>query len=119
MSNYIKWNGTSEDGSDGDKKWSEANLTWGDYQLLVELEEEVIKGGRSSSLTRQQRLDKYLDKDEDKKKRLIKLIATVQGQKFEEEKEVEDVQINVSDVEVLIKEILSKIKNIIVEKKDV
>ena len=115
MTNFVKWNGTSEDGQDSDKKWSEADVTWGDYQLLVEIE-EVIKGGRSLK-SKQEALDKYLDKD--KKKRLIKLIATVQGQKFEEEKEVEDVQINVSDVEVLIKEVLSKIKNIIVEKKDV
>ena len=118
MTNFIKWNGTSEDGQDSDKKWSEADVTWGDYQLITEVAEVLERGGRSG-LSRQKELDKYLDKDKDKKKRLIKLIATVQGQKFEEEKEVEDVQINVSDVEVLIKEVLSKIKNIIVEKKDV
>ena len=115
MTNFVKWDGTAEDGQSSDKKWNEADVTWGDYQLLVEIE-EVIKGGRSLK-SKQEALDKYLDKD--KKKRLIKLIATVEGQKFEEEKEVEDVQINVSDVEVLIKEVLSKIKNIIVEKKDV
>ena len=46
MTNFVKWNGTSEDGQDSDKKWSEADVTWGDYQLLVEIE-EVIKGGRS------------------------------------------------------------------------
>tara|TARA_Y100000004_G_scaffold171811_1_gene208140 strand:- start:2015 stop:2362 length:348 start_codon:yes stop_codon:yes gene_type:complete len=115
MTNFVKWNGTSEDGSESDKKWNQANVTWGDYQLLVEVE-EVIKGGRSTK-SKQQALDKYLDKD--KKKRLIKLIATVQGQKYEETKEVEDIQIDVKDVEILIKEVLSKIKNIIVEKKDV
>ena len=41
MSNYIKWNGISEDGSDGDKKWKNANLTWGDYQLVVEIAEVI------------------------------------------------------------------------------
>ena len=52
-------------------------------------------------------------------KKLIKLIAIVKGEKFEETKEVEDMSIDVKDVELLIKEVLSKIKNIIVEKKDV
>ena len=74
------------------------------------------RSGRSLK-SKQEALDKYLDKD--KKKRLIKLIATVQGQKYEETKEVEDVQVDVSDVEILIKEVLSKIKTVIMEKKDV
>ena len=41
MTNYIKWNGISEDGSDADKKWSEADLAWGDYQLVVEVAEVI------------------------------------------------------------------------------
>ena len=113
MSNYIKWDGISEDGSDGDKKWKNANLTWGDYQLVVELEEVIGVGGGKS---KKRRLDKWLDKEPDKKKRLIKLIAIVNGEKFEETKEVEEAKVNVSDVEILIKEILNKI---LVEKIDV
>ncbi len=46
MTNFVKWDGTAEDGQSSDKKWNEADVTWGDYQLLVEIE-EVIKGGRS------------------------------------------------------------------------
>ena len=48
MSNYIKWNGLSDDGSDGDKKWKDANLTWGDYLLVSEVSKFI--GGGSSQL---------------------------------------------------------------------
>ena len=51
MSNYIKWNGLSEDGSDGDKKWKNANLTWGDYQLISEIA-DVLEGAGGSSPTK-------------------------------------------------------------------
>ena len=113
MSNYIKWGGLSEDGSDGDKKWKNADLNWGDYQLIVEA--DIVfkeRGGKS----KKRQLDKWLDKEPDKKKRLIKLIAIVKGETFEETKEVEEIEVKVKDVELLIKEVLNKI---IVEKVDV
>ena len=111
MSNYIKWNGISEDGSDGDKKWIIANLTWGDYQLISEVA-EIIKDGSGG----RRKLDTWLDQEPEKKKRLIKLICMVKGEKFEETKEVEDAKVDISDVEILIKEVFSKL---MVETKDV
>ena len=115
MSNYIKWNGLSEDGSDGDKKWKNANLTWGDYQLISEIA-DVLEGGGSSPTKRKKALDKWLDKEPEKKKRLVKLVCMVKGEKFEETKEVEETKIDISDVEILIKEVFSKL---MVETKDV
>ena len=121
MSNYIKWDGISEDGSDGDKKWINANLTWGDYQFISEVADVVdeIEAGGGSLPSKRKKLDKWLDQEPEKKKRLIKLICMVKGEKFEETKEVEELTINIKDVEFVIEEVLSKIKNIIVEKKDV
>ena len=118
MSNYIKWNGISEDGSDGDKKWINANLTWGDYQLISEVAEgvEEIEAGGGSLPSKRKKLDKWLDQEPEKKKRLIKLICMVKGEKFEETKEVEEAEIDISDVEILIKEVFSKL---MVETKDV
>jgi len=118
MSNYIKWNGLSEDGSDGDKKWKNADLTWGDYQLIAEVSDVVdeIEAGGGSLPSKRKKLDKWLDQEPEKKKRLIKLICMVKGEKFEETKEVEETKVDITDVEILIKEVFSKI---IVEKIDV
>ena len=118
MSNYIKWDGISEDGSDGDKKWINANLTWGDYQLISEVADVVdeIEAGGGSLPSKRKKLDKWLDQEPEKKKRLIKLICMVKGEKFEETKEVEEAKVDISDVEILIKEVFSKL---MVETKDV
>ena len=44
--------------------------------------------------------------DDEKKKRLIKLICKVQGKTITEEKEVQDYKITVSDIKMLAKEVL-------------
>ena len=44
--------------------------------------------------------------DDEKKKRLIKLICKVQGKNITEEKEVQDYKITVSDIKMLAKEVL-------------
>ena len=113
MTNYINWNGKAEDGNDGNFKWGNNSYKWGDVQLI--LEAAAITGNRNTK-ARQEELDKWLDQEPDKKKRLIKLVATVGGHQYTETKEVEEVRVKVEDVEVLIKEIFSRL---IVEKKDV
>ena len=44
--------------------------------------------------------------DDEKKKRLIKLICKVQGKTITEEKEIQEYKITVSDVKMLAKEVL-------------
>ena len=51
----------------------------------------------------------YKKLDDEKKKKVVKLICMVKGEKFEETKEVENVDIDISDVEILIKEVFSKL----------
>tara|TARA_Y100000593_G_scaffold94251_1_gene192431 strand:- start:1305 stop:1667 length:363 start_codon:yes stop_codon:yes gene_type:complete len=119
MTNYIKWNGISEDGSDGDKKWGNADFTWGDYQLVVEVADVIAvpDGAGGAEKRRQKALDQWLDKDEEKKKKLIRLICRIDGEKvYDEEKEAGTGKVSVDKVEMLIKEILGKIK---LETKDV
>ena len=115
MTNFIRLNGNAEDGNNGDFKWGTNTYKWSDVQLITEVA-EVVGGGGKSRLQRQRDLDKWLDKEPDKKKRLIKLVATIGGQKYTQTKEVEEVKVEVKDVEILIKEIFSRL---IVEKKDV
>ena len=139
MSNFIKWNGEAEDETrvytnaqdahknnalyfeyDGAKgvpfkwNWGAVPLKWGDVQLLIEA---VQVGGKSYTREeRQKKLDNWLDKEPEKKKRLLTLVATVNGQNYTETKEVDEVKVKISDVELLIKEIFSRL---IVEKQDV
>jgi hypothetical protein len=85
--------------------------TWGDVNFL----QEVVDGiGTGSRRAREARLNKF---DKDKKKRLIRLICRVKGEKvYDEEKEVGDSYIKLEDAELVINEVLGKIK---VEKADV
>tara|TARA_Y100000310_G_C20256831_1_gene611742 strand:- start:239 stop:625 length:387 start_codon:yes stop_codon:yes gene_type:complete len=89
--------------------WGDNPYTWGDIQLVTEAAEVIITGGDTG-------LEEWLRQEPKKKKRLIKLVATVGGQQYVETKEVEEVKVNIEDVELLIKEIFV---NLIMEKKDV
>ena len=104
MSNYISW----EDG----EVWGNILQTWGDYRLVVEVAEEIEIGGKGSYSQRQEKLNKFLDKEPEKKKRLIHLICRIDGTKvYDDKKEVNDeVEVSVKKVEMLIKEVLGKVK---------
>ena len=45
------------------------------------------------------------DRDQEKKKRLIKLICKVKGETFEEEKEIEKYEVSVDDVRMVVRSI--------------
>ena len=108
----IRWDGTTEDGRTTSVEWGNNPYTWGDVKLALEL----VGGG--SPTKRKARLDKLLQKEPEKKKRLIHLICRVKGEKvYDETKEaIEDVNIKIEDVDMVVNEILGKIK---VETKDV
>jgi hypothetical protein len=73
-------------------------FTWDDVYFVVKT--VIGKSGRE--------IKKTLKDDLEKKKKLIKLICIVKGEKFEESKYVEDVEINVKDVELLVEKVLNK-----------
>ena len=91
------------------------NLThdyaWGDVNFVLEIIDGIGTGSRRAREARLNQLDK------DKKNRLIRLICRVKGELvYDEEKEVGDVHIKLEDAELVINEVLGKIK---VEKVDV
>ena len=115
----IQWDGDVVGGENqGDSipsrldiKWGSNAFTWGDVQFVQEIVDGIGTGSRRAREARLQQLNK------EKKKRLIRLICRVKGEKvYDETKEIEEVEIKVEDVDMVINEILGKIK---VETKDV
>ena len=81
------------------------SYTWGDVSFVVEIADGIGSGSRRA---RQAKLNEF---DEFKKKKLIRLICRVKGEKvYDEEKEVGEVEIKLEDAELVIKEVLGKIK---------
>ena len=117
MANWIRWNGEFQDGGTGNPSipattnvvWGDNSYTWGDVKFISDIADGIGTGGRRA---RQDRLDKLLDKDPEKKKRLIHLICRIDGTKvYDGKKEVkEEVDVTVEKVEMLIKEVLGKVK---------
>ena len=93
-------------------KWEDANFTWDkapttgipytwdNVALVIEAVEALGGGGVIEE-------DMPWVKDEEKKKRLVKLICKVQGRKIKQTKEINNYKIKVSDIRLLAKEILN------------
>ena len=111
----IQWNGDLSKPSDGSAQsspdnvnlgtWGDNPYTWDDVSFVIEIADGLGTGGRRA---REARLHKF---DKDTKKRLIHLICRVKGEKvYDEEKEVGDIQIKLEDAELVIKEVLGKMR---------
>ena len=85
--------------------WGTTDVTWGDAVFI----QEIIDGiGTGSRRARQDRLDNL---DKDKKKRLIRLICRIKGEKvYDDVTEINDVKVSVDDVELVAENIIGKIK---------
>ena len=104
----VKWTGTTEDGRTTSVVWGSNPFTWDDVALAIEVA-DVIDG--KGTYSRREREDKLNGLDKNKKKRLIRLICRVKGEKvYDEQKEVGEVDIKLEDAEVVVNEVLSKIK---------
>jgi len=112
----IQWNGDLTHPQAGDQNqsiptsvdlgtWSDNPYTWGDVSFVQEITDGLGTGSRRA---REARLHKF---DKDTKKRLIHLICRVKGEVvYDEEKEVGDIQIKLEDAELVIKEVLGKMR---------
>ena len=89
MATPIKW-------EDADFSWDNNSYTWDDVQLV----EEVLKGPPTEELW-----DKWED---NKKKRLIKLILKVHGKTITESKrrKIKQYKITAKDIRIAVKEVL-------------
>ena len=99
----IKW-------EDADFKWNLAptdttlsRYTWDDVQLVEEAVEAVEAIQQGGGVIED---DMPWMKDQDKKKRLIKLILKCQGKTYRETKEVQDIKITAKDIKLLAEKVL-------------
>ena len=104
----IRWNGTTDDGRTTTIVWGNNPYTWYDVSLAAEIAEIVDGKGTYNRRAREARLNQF---EQEKKKRLIRLICRVKGEKvYDEEKEIGDTYIKLEDAELVIKEVLGKIR---------
>ena len=98
----FKWNiaPPSEDYKVGFKA-SKFPYTWNDVALVEEVVEVIQQGGGGVIED-----DMPWMRDEEKKKRLVKLICKVQGKTIKEEKEIQDYKIKISDIKLLAEKVL-------------
>ena len=75
--------------------WNVLDQIWNEFALFIRL---FGGGGKSQA----RKLDIYGGLDKEKKKRVVKLICMVKGQKFEEKKEVEDFTVSVDDIDLVL-----------------
>ena len=100
MATPIKW-------EDADFAWDlaptdieEDRYTWDDVTLVEEIVEVIHQGGGVMED------DMPWMKDQDKKKRLIKLILKCQGKTYEETKEIKNIKITAKDIKLLAEKVL-------------
>ena len=78
---------------------------WGDVSFVIEIADGIGTGSRRA---REARLNKF---EQEKKKRLIRLICRVKGEKvYDEEKVMGDTYIKLEDAELVINEVLGKMR---------
>lgn len=91
--------------------WNNANIIWNDNpytwnEVLFAL--QILNNGGAS-------LDNVVLQSPDKKRKFIKLLCKVQGQTYEETKDVSDIKISVSDIDLVLSEVLNiniKVNNV-------
>ena len=84
---------------------STQDYTWGDVAFVLSIFDGI---GSSSRRAREKRLQ---DLDKDKKKRLIRLICRVKGEKvYDETKEVGDIELKLDDVDMVINKVVGTMK---------
>ena len=110
----VQWDGDIVKPSDGSAQsspdninviWGSNPFVWGDVNFVIEIADGIGTGSRRA---REARLNQF---EQEKKKRLIRLICRVKGEKvYDEEKEMGDTYIKLEDAELVINEVLGKIK---------
>lgn len=99
MKEFLKW------GDIRVGKWGSNPFTWGDVAII----QEIFPGGPSEY----DLYDVHRDvnkKSEEKKKRIVKLIAKIEGKEFKEEKyKDKKIKVTVKDVKILFEALNIKV----------
>ena len=77
--------------------WDQNTFTWDDVFLIQEIADAFAAGEDPTA---------YINKDEEKKKKFIKILCKVQGTTYEEKKENKNIKIKAKEIELVIKEVL-------------
>ena len=92
MATPITWNGANFN-------WDNNPHTWDEVLLVIEVVKALGGGGVIEE-------DMPWMKNQDTKKRLVKLICKVQGKTIKEKKEIQNYKIKVSDIKLLAEKVL-------------
>ena len=102
----VNWNGTTADGGFVSLTWSTASFTF--EEVLVVKEVSEILGSTHSRRKREEQLRKF---EKQKKKKFIHLICRIKGEKvYDEQKEIEEVDIKLEDAKLVVEKVLGRIK---------
>ena len=74
--------------------WNELDAIWNEFLFFF----QIFGGGKSKA----RKLEVYKHLDDEKKKRAVKLICMVKGKKFEEEKEIQDFEVTIDDIDLVL-----------------
>jgi len=92
---YLAW-----DQTDNPIQWDNNPYTWDEVFILIEIAQALDGGGDFGDI--------YGGLSKEKKKKLIKLVARINGEKFEESKyKNEDIKVIAKGVKIAIKEALN------------
>ena len=92
---YLTWDQTTYP-----IQWDNNPYTWDEVFILIEIVQALDGGGDFSDI--------YGVLSKEKKKKLIKLVARINGEKFEESKyKNEDIKVIAKGVKIAIKEVLN------------
>tara|TARA_B100000131_G_C17824609_1_gene495149 strand:- start:199 stop:516 length:318 start_codon:yes stop_codon:yes gene_type:complete len=75
------------------KPWNIIDTVWELFEVFVDVFKSVKKRDYGNV---------YDKLDKEKKKKVVKLICMVKGRKIEEEKEVEDFEISIDDIDLVL-----------------
>ena len=92
MATPITWN-------EANFKWNNNPHTWDEVLLVIEVVKALGGGGVIEE-------DMPWMKNQDTKKRLVKLICKVQGKTIREEKKIQNYKIKISDIKLLAEKVL-------------
>ena len=92
MATPITWNGANFN-------WDNNPHTWDEVLLVIEFVRALGGGGFIEE-------DMPWMKNQDTKKRLVKLICKVQGKTIREEKKIQNYKIKISDIKLLAEKVL-------------
>ena len=92
MATPITWNGANFN-------WDNNPHTWDEVLLVIEVVKALGGGGVIEE-------DMPWRKNQDTKKRLVKLICKVQGKTIREEKKIQNYKIKISDIKLLAEKVL-------------